>query len=83
MVYGEYAASCGCRKTFRSTPPGVRPGARYGDDVRGLVFDRVVRDGMSVGRALASIRRDFRLPLSPGFAHDVLRERAAMRKRIS
>ena len=77
VVYGEYAASCGCRKTFRSTPPGVRPGARYGDDVRGLVFDRVVRDGMSVGRALASIRRDFRLPLSPGFAHDVLRERAA------
>jgi hypothetical protein len=77
VVYGEYAAGCGCSKTFRSTPPGVSPGARYSDDVRRLVFDRVVRDGMSVGRALASIRRDFRLGLSPGFAYDVLRRRAA------
>ncbi len=77
VVHGEYAASCGCRTTFRATPPGVRPRARYGDDVRRLVFDRVVEDGMSVGRALASIRRDFRLPLSAGFAHRVLRERAA------
>lgn len=77
VVYGEYAASCGCRKTFRSAPPGARPKARYGDDVRRLVVDRVVKDGMSVGRALESIRREFRLPLSAGFAHRVLRERAA------
>jgi hypothetical protein len=77
VVYGEYAASCGCSKTFRTTPPGVRPRARYGDQVRRLVFDRVVKDGMSVDRALASIRRDFHLTLSAGFAHRVLRERAA------
>jgi len=77
VVYGEYAASCGCCKTFRTAPPGVRPRARYGDEVRGLVFDRVVRDGMSVDRASASIRRDFHLRLSAGFAHRVLRERAA------
>lgn len=77
VVYGEYAASCGCRRTFRTAPPGVRPRARYGDEVRGLVYDRVVRDGMSVDRALASIRRDFLLPLSTGFAHRVLRDRAA------
>jgi hypothetical protein len=36
------------------------------------VIDRVVGDGMSVGRALASIRRDFHLVLSRGFVHDVL-----------
>lgn len=77
VAYGEYAASCGCCKTFRTSPPGVRPKARYDDAVRRLVFDRVIRDGMSVDRALASIRRDFLLRLSAGFAHRALRERAA------
>src|SRR5918997_703422 len=77
VTYGEYAARCGCRATFRSTPEGVRPKARYDNKVRDLVLDRLLKDGMSIERALASIRREFLLDLSTGFVYDVLRDHAA------
>src|SRR3954454_9228165 len=77
VAYGEYAAGCGCRSTFRNRPAGVPPKARYDDRVRALVLDRLLKDGMSVERALASIRREFLLDLSTGFVYDVLRDRAA------
>src|SRR4051812_9123590 len=77
VTYGEYAARCGCRTTFRNCPEGVSPKAKYDNRVRELVLDRLLKDGMSVERALASIRREFRLDLSTGFVYDVLRDRAA------
>lgn len=75
--YGEYAARCGCRTTFRNSPEGVPPKAKYDNKVRELVLDRLLKDGMSVERALASIRREFLLDLSTGFVYGVLRDRAA------
>lgn len=77
VTYGEYAARCGCRTTFRNCPEGVPQRARYDNRVRELVLDRLLQDGMSVERALASIRREFLLDLSTGFVYDVLRDRAA------
>ncbi|HEX8201599.1 MAG TPA: transposase, partial [Isosphaeraceae bacterium] len=77
ITYGEYAARCGCRTTFRTTPADVRPKAHHDNKVRDLVLDRLLKDGMSVERALESIRREFLLDLSTGFVYDVLRDRAA------
>jgi transposase-like protein len=77
VSYGEYAARCGCCTTFRNSPEGVTPKARYDNKVRDLVLDRLLKDGMSVERALKSIRREFLLDLSTGFVYDVLRDRAA------
>src|SRR5262245_51996365 len=77
VTYGEYAARCGCCTTFRSRPEGVPPKAKYDNKVRDLVLGRLLKDGMSIERALASIRREFLLDLSTGFVYDVLRERAA------
>jgi hypothetical protein len=77
ITYGEYMARCGCGTTFRNSPDGVRPKARYDNKVRELVLDRLLRDGMSIERALKSIRREFLLDLSPGFVYDVLRDHAA------
>src|SRR5438270_7493469 len=57
ITYGEYAARCGCCTTFRTTPEGVPRKARYDDRVRQLVLDRVLKDGMSIERLLASLRR--------------------------
>ena len=77
VTYGEYAARCGCCTTFRSRPEGVPPKAKYDNKVRDLVLGRLLKDGMSIERALASIRREFLLDLSTGFVYDVLRDRAA------
>src|SRR5918997_3524582 len=77
VTYGEYAARCGCCTTFRNSPEGVPPKAKYDNKVRDLVLDRLLKDGMSIERALASIRREFLLDLSTGFVYDVLRDRAA------
>jgi len=77
VTYGEYAARCRCCTTFRTDPEGVPPKARYDNRVRELVLDRLIKDGMSVERALASIRREFLLDLSSGFVYDVLRDHAA------
>jgi transposase-like protein len=77
VTYGEYAARCGCCTTFRNRPEGVPPKAKYDNRVRDLVLDRLLKDGMSVERALASLRREFLLDLSTGFVYGVLRDRAA------
>jgi transposase-like protein len=76
ITCGEYAARCGCRKTFRNSPGGVRPRALYDNKVRDLVLDRILHDGMSVERTLESLRREFLLDLSTGFVYDVLHDRA-------
>ena len=62
--------------TFRNSPEGVAPKAKYDNKVRDLVLERILRDGMNVERALESIRREFLLDLSTGFVYDVLRDRA-------
>jgi transposase-like protein len=72
VTYGEYRARCSCCKTFRTTPPGVEPKALYDNTVRQAVLDRILDDGMSVERILASMRRDFYLDLSDGFVYDCL-----------
>ncbi len=77
ITYGEYAARCRCCTTFRTNPEGVLPKARYDNRVRQLVLDRIIKDGMSIERALKSIRREFLLELSTGFVYDVLRDHAA------
>ncbi len=76
VTYGEYRARCACRKTFRTTPPGVEPRALYDNAVRQAVLDRILDDGMSVERVIASMRRDFLLDLSDGFVYDCLDWRA-------
>jgi len=55
----------------------VPPKARYDSKVRDLVLGRLLQDGMSIERALASIRREVLLDLSPGFVYDLLRDHAA------
>jgi transposase-like protein len=77
VTCGEYRARCDCCTTFRSTPDGVLPRAAYDNKVRDLVLGRIIEDGMSIERAIRSLRREFLLDLSPGFVYDVLRDRAA------
>jgi hypothetical protein len=77
ITCGEYRARCDCCTTFRSTPEGVLPRAAYDNTVRDLVLGRIIEDGMSIERALQSLRREFLLELSTGFVYDVLRDRAA------
>jgi hypothetical protein len=72
ITYGEYRARCQCCKTFRTTPPEVEPRALYDNTIRRAVLDRILEDGMSVERVLASMRRDFCLDLSDGFVYDCL-----------
>src|SRR5438309_3993506 len=72
VTYGEYRARCSCCKTFRTTPPNVEPRALYDNTVRQAVLDRILDDGMSVERVIASMRRDFDLDLSDGFVYDCL-----------
>jgi transposase-like protein len=76
ITYGEYGARCECSTTFRNTPEGVLPKALYDNRVRDLVLDRILQDGMSIERTLASLRREFLLDLSSGFVYDVLRGHA-------
>jgi hypothetical protein len=75
--YGEYHARCGCSTTFRNTPEGVLPKAKYDNKVRDLVLERILEDGMSIERVLQSLQREFLLDLSSGFVYDVLHDFAA------
>jgi transposase-like protein len=77
ITYGEYAARCECSTTFRNTPEGVLPKAKFDNKVRDLVLGRILDDGMSIERVLRSLRREFLLDLSTGFVHDVLHDFAA------
>jgi transposase len=72
VTYGEYRARCGCCTTFRTTPPGIEPRALDDNKVRQAVLDRILDDGMSAERVIASLRRDFYLDLSDGFVYDCL-----------
>src|SRR5690242_9598653 len=74
---GEYRARCDCCTTFRNTPDGILPRAAYDNKVRDLVLGRIIEDGMSIERALRSLRREFLLELPTGFVYDLLRDRAA------
>jgi Transposase len=76
ITCGEYQARCECCKTFRNTPEGVLLRAHYDNKVRGLVLDRLLKDGMNVEQTMQSLRREFLLDLSTGFVYDVLRDRA-------
>ena len=76
ITCGEYQAHCDCCTTFRTTPEGVLPRARYDNKVRELVLDRILKDGMNVEQTMESLRRDFLLELSTGFVYDVLYDRA-------
>jgi transposase-like protein len=77
IAYGEYQARCDCSTTFRNTPEGVLPKAKYDNKVRDLVLERILDDGMSIERVLQSLQREFLLDLSTGFVYDVLRDFAA------
>jgi hypothetical protein len=77
ITYGEYQARCGCSTTFRNTPEGVLPKAKYDNKVRDLVLERILEDGMSIERVLQSLQREFLLDLSSGFVYDVLHDFAA------
>jgi hypothetical protein len=70
--YAEYRSRCACRKTFRSWPLDVPPGAGYCPLVRTAVLDRLLGDGLNVERTREAMRRDFLLGLSVGFIHDCL-----------
>jgi Transposase len=72
ITCGEYQAQCDCCTTFRTTPKGVLPRARYDNKVRDQVLDRILKDGMNVEQTMESLRRDFLLDLSTGFVYDVL-----------
>jgi hypothetical protein len=76
IPYGEYQARCDCCTTFRNTPAGVLPKAKYDNKVRDLVLGRILEDGMSIERTLRSLRREFLLDLSSGFVYDALRGQA-------
>jgi transposase-like protein len=75
--YAEYRATCRCCRTFRSAPPGVDLRRHYDNRVRDAVLDRLIEDGMSIPKLLASMKRDFFLNLSEGFAYDCIRCRVA------
>jgi transposase-like protein len=76
LTYGEYTSRCDCCTSFRNTPDGVLPKAKYDNKVRDLVLGRILQDGMNIQRTLESIRREFLLDLSSGFVYDVLRDHA-------
>ena len=75
--YGEYAARCGCQRSFRTSPEGVLPKAAYDNQVRQAVLDRLLEDGLNVERTRQALARDFLLELSTGFVYDCLRWRVA------
>jgi transposase-like protein len=77
ITYGEYQARCDCSTTFRTTPEGVLPKAKYDNKVRDLVRERILEDGMSIERVLQSLKREFLLDLSTGFVYDLLHAFAA------
>ena len=55
---GEYETACDCCETFRNSPEGVAPRAKYDNQLCGLVLEQILRDGMNVECTLKSLRRD-------------------------
>ena len=70
--YGEYAANCGCCKTFHTSPCDIQPKARYDDSVRQAVLDRILGDKLNTNTVKQALKRDFLLELSTGFLYDCL-----------
>ena len=70
--YGEYAAQCDCCKSFRTTPNDVEPKAKYDNQVRLAVLDRILIDKLNASMVQQAMQRDFMLKLSTGFIYDCL-----------
>jgi Transposase len=70
LTTAEYRARCGCCKTFRTQVDGIEPKARYDNQVRDAVLDRLLDDRMSLAQIRQAMQRDFRLDLSEGFLYD-------------
>lgn len=74
ITYGEYAARCGCCKSFRTHPEDVLPKAKYDNKVRQAVLDGILEDGLNVEAVRRRMQRDFLLDLSTGFVYDCLHD---------
>jgi len=70
VAHGEHQARSCRPRTVRVTPAGVEPGALQGLTVREAVIGHVLDDGVSVGRVITSMGRDFLLELTDGLACD-------------
>jgi hypothetical protein len=70
--YGEYVAKCNCCKSFRTHPEDVESKAKYDNQVRQAVLDRILVDKLNATTVQQSMKRDFLLELSTGFIYDCL-----------
>ena len=71
--YGEYTAKCHCCKSFRTHPEDVEPKAKYDNQVRQAVLDRLLIDKLNAATVQQAMQRDFLLNLSMGFIYDCLK----------
>src|SRR5713226_414658 len=72
LTTAEYQATCDCCTTFRTQIDGIEPYARYTNEVREAVLDRLLLDNMNMEQIHAALRRDFYLDLSDGFLYGCL-----------
>jgi Transposase len=72
ITTAEYKATCDCCTTFHSQIDGIEPRARYSNEVRDAVLNRLFEDHMTVETIKASLQRDFYLDLSDGFMYDCI-----------
>jgi Transposase len=72
LTTAEYEATCDCCTTFRTQIDGVEPYAKYTNEVREAVLNRLLLDNMNMQQIHAALRRDFYLDLSDGFLYDCL-----------
>lgn len=70
--YGEYVAKCNCCKSFRTFPDDIEPKAKYDNQVRQAVLDRILKDKLNATAVQQAMERDFLLKLSTGFIYDCL-----------
>lgn len=70
--YGEYVAKCECCKSFHTHPYDIELKAKYDNNVRQAVIDRILVDKLNTVGVQESLRRDFLLELSMGFLYDCL-----------
>jgi hypothetical protein len=72
LTTAEYQATCDCCTTFRTQIDGIEPYARYTNDVREAVLNRLLLDNMNMEQIHAALVRDFALDLSDGFLYSCL-----------
>jgi len=70
--YGEYVAKCQCCKTFHTHPEDIELKAKYDNNVRKAVTDRILIDKLNATTVQQAMKRDFYLELSTGFLYDCL-----------